>query len=146
MTKKLKKPNPKPIAEDLPEGNYEVGFKKPPKATRFTKGQSGNPNGRPKGSKNLASIVINEAKQLITVTQDGKTRQVMKIEAAMTQLLNKAAKGDFASLRLLTQVMPSMESQVAKNDRAPLSDEQDRQVLDELLKRFWQAKKSKQSK
>lgn len=27
---------------------YKIGYAKPPKATRFKKGQSGNPNGRPR--------------------------------------------------------------------------------------------------
>lgn len=37
---------------DKPE-RYEVGYGKPPSATRFKPGQSGNPHGRPKGSKNI---------------------------------------------------------------------------------------------
>ena len=140
MTKKIKGPTKPTTPSEPPEGNYEVGFKKPPKETRFTKGQSGNPNGRPKGSKNLATIVTTEAMQLITVSEHGKTRQVTKLQAAMTQLLNKAASGDFGAMRLLLQVMPSMEAQVAKIGAPALSDERDRQVLDELLKRFKQTK------
>ena len=115
---------------------YEVGFKKPPKATRFTKGQSGNPNGRPNGVKNLATIVTAEARRMITVIENGKKRQVMKIEATMAQLQNKAASGDFPSTRLLVQIMPSMESQAAKSGIAVPGDERDRQVLAQLLKRL----------
>jgi len=128
-TKKLKEVD----SDDLA---YEVGFKKPPKHTRFTKGQSGNPAGRPKGAKNLASIIIAQAMQLITVAENGKTRQVTKLEAAMTQLVNKAAAGDFASYRLLLQVLPGAEAQVAKTGAPVLSDERDRQVLAGLLERF----------
>ena len=143
MTKKIKSPAKTTVPSDPPEGNYEVGFKKPPKATRFARGQSGNPNGRPKGSKNLATIVTTAAMQLITVTEHGKTRQVTKLEAAMTQLLNNAASGDFGAMRLLIQVIPGMESQAAKIGAPALSDERDRQVLGELLKRFKQTKQSK---
>ena len=41
--------------EDKPE--YAVGFGKPPRRTRFCKGQSGNPKGRPRGAKNLATLM-----------------------------------------------------------------------------------------
>ena len=70
-------------------------------------------------------------------------RQVTKLQAAMTQLLNKAASGDFGAMRILLQVMPGMEAQVARIGAPALSDERDRQVLDELLKRFKQPKQSK---
>ena len=38
----------------------EVGYRKPPKATQFKQGQSGNPHGRPKGTKNLKTDLIEE--------------------------------------------------------------------------------------
>ncbi len=149
MSKRSQSHFKSPASATQPSDQYEVGFKKPPKQTRFAKGQSGNPNGRPKGSKNLATIVVGQAMQFITVSEHGKTRQVTKLEAAMTQLLNKAASGDFAAVRLLLQIMPGMEAQLAKSGAPVLSDERDRQVLAELLKRFapsGQAKKVKQSK
>ena len=38
-------------------GDYEVGYGKPPRHSRFVKGQSGNPRGRPAGAKNFTTLL-----------------------------------------------------------------------------------------
>jgi hypothetical protein len=60
---------------------YAVGYGKPPKSGQFAKGNSGNPNGRPKGSKNLASIVLRESRQPVRMNGPRGTRTVTKLEA-----------------------------------------------------------------
>jgi hypothetical protein len=37
--------------------NYQVGYGRPPAKSRFKKGTSGNPRGRPKHSKNMKTII-----------------------------------------------------------------------------------------
>jgi hypothetical protein len=78
-----------------------VGFRKPPKQTRFVKGRSGNPQGRPKGSQNAATVLDKACRERVRVTINGKTRRLTKFEAAMLQLLNKAASGDLRAMQLL---------------------------------------------
>jgi Family of unknown function (DUF5681) len=73
---------------------YEVGFGKPPKSTQFSKGKSGNPNGRPKGSKNLATLFREIGQEQVTVTEGGRTRTMNKAHAVMVQLTNKAVSGE----------------------------------------------------
>jgi hypothetical protein len=116
--------------------DYDVGFKKPPRQTRFAKGQSGNPQGRPKGKRNWATVLHSILEQKVKVTENGHTKIVTKLEAATTQLANKAAGGDANALRLLLQIVPTMENQLVKVGVPVLSDEQDRKVVAELLKRM----------
>src|SRR5215471_11970702 len=73
---------------------YEVGYRKPPKASRFKAGQSGNPKGRPRGSPNLATDLSAELGEQITVREGGQARQVSKQRALIKSLMAKALQGD----------------------------------------------------
>src|SRR4051794_8925813 len=77
-----------------PEPAYEVGYGKPPQHSRFRKGQSGNLRGRPKGSKNLATIVGEALDQKVVVNEGGRRRKITKREAVITQLVNRSAQAD----------------------------------------------------
>lgn len=75
------------------ESEYEVGYGKPPKNTRFKKGQSGNPKGRLKGRKNMSTIVSNVLDRNVTITENGQTRKVKFMEALVNQMAAKALNG-----------------------------------------------------
>lgn len=86
---------------------YEVGYKKPPKATRFQKGKSGNPSGRPKErTPALDAGIILEAidNEEITVKIDGKRKRMTKAEIQFRQLFTKAIKGDLPAARLIVKM------------------------------------------
>ena len=72
----------------------KVGRGRPPKHTQFSKGTSGNPTGRPKGSKNLGTLIMEAAQDQVAVRIDGKTRKISKLQATAMQLATKAAGGD----------------------------------------------------
>jgi hypothetical protein len=85
----------------VPDYDEEVGFGKPPKETRFKKGQSGNPKGRPKGAKNLATIVAEVCRGKVRVKgENGRTYYITTMEAIMKQLTNQAARGDMKATRM----------------------------------------------
>jgi hypothetical protein len=52
----------------------KVGRGNPPKHTQFRKGTTGNPNGRPKGSKNLSTYIMEAARDHVTATVGGRKR------------------------------------------------------------------------
>src|SRR4051812_35212014 len=67
-------------------GDYKVGYGKPPKGTQFKPGQSGNPKGRPKGSKAIPTLVHDELKARVAVTEGGLTKRMSKGEAIVKRL------------------------------------------------------------
>jgi hypothetical protein len=80
---------------------YEVGYKKPPIATRFKKGKSGNPSGRPKRVPIIDPGLLLEAidNEEIIVTENGKRKRMPKVEIEFRQLFTKALKGDLRAAR-----------------------------------------------
>lgn len=117
--------------------NYNVGYKRPPQETRFKKGQSGNPKGRPKGSINLLTLLNKVVNTPITLTdQNGRQIKITKKEAALLQAINKAAKGDLTALKLLLQPMLEAEKDAAENKkRSQELSENDQFILTEFIVR-----------
>ena len=69
-------------------------YQRPPRKGQFKSGQSGNPRGRPKGSRNIRTYVRRLLDAPILVNENGKTRRMPRGEAIAIQLVNMAAKGD----------------------------------------------------
>jgi hypothetical protein len=81
----------------------EVGYKKPPKASQFQKGKSGNPSGRPRRDPSLASVLRKVSKQIVHTKGPNGAGRMSKLEASVTQLVNKAVTGDLKAMRVLMQ-------------------------------------------
>jgi|ERR1044071_6352300 len=111
-----------------PKRDYEVGYGRPPKHTRFKKGRSGNPRGRPSGAKNLATLFSEALDEKVTVTEHGRRRKISKREAVVAQLVNKSAQADLKATQILLSMMQDIERRGEKSEPASLSDA-DRQVL-----------------
>jgi len=74
--------------------DYKVGYGKPPATSRFKKGKSGNPKGRPKGSRNFASDLKVVLNTMVKVTEDGEQKTVTSQLAIMMQLRAQALNGN----------------------------------------------------
>jgi len=115
---------------------YSVGYGKPPRHSQFKKGQSGNPRGRAKGTRNLPSLIMSGLNELVTITENGKRRKITKLEAMTKQLANKGASGDPKATQLLIGMLQLYEGRVeARSENAALGDA-DRQLVALLFDRI----------
>jgi hypothetical protein len=117
------------------DSTYEIGFGKPPAHSRFRKGLSGNPKGRPKGRRNLATVLERTLQERVVINENGVRRTVTKLEAAVKQLVNKAAAGDLAALRQLTALAGSAVEQGVDKATNELTDV-DLEVMQGVIKRL----------
>ncbi len=76
----------------------KVGYGRPPKHTRFKKGQSGNPSGRPKSRKFGSTDVSELLDELVKVKAGGTAREMSSFEASLRQLANKAVNKDLRAI------------------------------------------------
>jgi hypothetical protein len=114
-----------------------VGYGHPPQSTRFQKGRSGNPKGRPKGSLNLRTLLATILRERVVINENGQRKTVTKLEAALKQLTNKAAGGDLRSIVQLVGL--AREAEEKENMAAPQKSvigEIDRKVMQGILNRF----------
>ena len=118
-------------------GDYEVGYGKPPRHTRFAKGQSGNPRGRPRGAKNFTTLLDATLNEPVTVTENGGRRKVSKRQAIVTQLVNRSATADFRAIKILLDKLRDIERETepASPETAEFG-EADQEVLEQIRSRF----------
>jgi hypothetical protein len=125
------------------EAPYEVGYRRPPKHTRFRPGTSGNPAGRRKGQPSVGDLMLREAARLVKVkNSDGAVERITKREALIRQLWNSAMRGDLRAARLvltLSAAAPVNAAESAAPDETSalsLPAKPDDETLRRMLARF----------
>lgn len=129
--------------------DYQVGYGKPPLHTRFRKGQSGNPAGRPPRPKDLAQALLTALDEPVrasrakrpgtpprTVTAGGQRRRATWREAIVAGLIERAAAGHLPATRLLIDLMCQLEPQIPEPEYDPAEVEAARERLIDALDRL----------
>ena len=84
---------------------YEIGYRRPPPSGRFKKGQSGNPKGRPKGSRNFLTLLVQELGQSIVVNENGKKKTITRMQAMVKRMVAGALQGEQKALLTLVEIL-----------------------------------------
>ena len=109
--------------------DYKVGYGKPPAHSQFKPGESGNPKGRPKGQRNLATDLEEELNEKILVNENGQESEITKQRAMIKALLSKALKGDTRAANALIQLTLGLEQAKSERNEATPLDEEDQEIL-----------------
>ena len=119
-----------------PNLNYAtVGYGNPPEHTRFKKGVSGNPRGRPKGTLNMATVLERMLHEKVVVNEHGRSRTFTKLEVAVKQLIDKATSGELRAFQLLSALVRFAEEREIQEPVANSAlDEIDEKVVLGILK------------
>jgi len=101
----------------------KVGRGNPSKHTQLQKGQSGNKKGRPKGSKNLSTYIMEAARYPVTATVNGSSRKISTLQSTTLQLAIKAAGGNQAAMGEFLDWIDEIETRATavKPTQFPLS-------------------------
>ena len=114
-------------------GTYEVGYRKPPRGSQFSKGKSGNPKGRPRGSRNLKTDLLEELGSKVIVKEGSKRRSLTKQQALLKRLVERGFGGDHKAIALLFGLKAQYERADGAVPEQTPSAEEDQRILARFL-------------
>ncbi len=100
---------------------YEIGYKKPPVASRFQKGNNANPRGRPRSQSQGAGVlaaVLQRALDETAVDGNGRRRRRSKREIVIRRLVEKSTGADLAATKLLFDLLGKADPSALAADPA----------------------------
>ncbi len=113
----------------------QVGYKRPPRHSRWQKGQSGNPGGRRKGSFNLATDVAAELREVIAIKENGALKRLTKQRGFVKAIVARAIAGDSRAAAVLLSLLARLPEAEPAPRRDRLEAPEDRAILEAFLRR-----------
>ena len=118
-------------------GDHEVGYCKPPKHSQFKPGQSGNISGKPKGTKNLKTDLLEELGELVQLREGNRDIKISKQRALIKSQVARAIKGDArAASKIIDLYMRIVGIEDAANDADLPLNTDERDVFENLKARL----------
>ena len=125
---------------DVASGDYEVGYGKPPMHTRWPKDHCPNPKGRPtkagKRARTVAEILDRLLTSKVTIRDGNSTQTVPRLEYLIMRAIDKAGKGDLASLKFVIEMRERFPLVVPEAEEAKEVDADDLAIIEDYLKRM----------
>jgi hypothetical protein len=118
------------------DDDYPIGYGRPPAHTRFQSGRSGNPKGRPKGSKSFSTLLAEELNQPVTLTENGKRKRMSKQQALAKQLTNKALNNDMKATALVIDQARRSEDSPEATVAISFERPEDELVIADIIRRI----------
>jgi len=94
---------------------YSIGYKRPPRHSRFKPGQSGNPHGRPRKTDSMEDVLRKELSTRIAIVKDGKRQRMSMLRAIIKQHLTKAANGDARAAAIIFKAIRAYKPETGDN-------------------------------
>jgi hypothetical protein len=109
-----------PASKGIESPGYQVGYGRTPESGRFIKGRSGNPSGKPVGTRNklpalneerLKKLILDEAYRSVEIDENGSPLTVTMVQAVMRALADAALKGKLHAQALFIKLVATIEQQ-----------------------------------
>jgi hypothetical protein len=113
-----------------------VGKARSYRAFQSKRGQSGNPRGRPRESKNLPTLLTEALNERVIVAEDDGRRKITKREAIITQLVNRSAKADLRAIKILLDIIQDIERRTEPTSPETPFGPADEKVIEQLKARL----------
>ena len=114
-------------------GEYEVGYGRPPKHSRWGPGVSGNPKGRKKGSRGLKTDLDAELRETLTIQVNGNKVKGTTQRLMLRTLATRAASGDVRASRILIDLILQVFGSGDRGGKGERLSAVDQTLLEELM-------------